>query len=125
MTGEFKISVLASGSKGNATVITAGGKSFLIDAGISCRQLTQRLKEAGLAPENLEGVLLTHEHRDHVNGLPVLSRKWHLPVFANEATWRNMPQRTEMERACCRLLPSRCSAAMPYATGPVCPAGKY
>ena len=105
MTGEFKISVLASGSKGNATVITAGGKSFLIDAGISCRQLTQRLKEAGLAPENLEGVLLTHEHRDHVNGLPVLSRKWHLPVFANEATWRNMPQRTEMERACCRLLP--------------------
>ena len=44
MTGEFKISVLASGSKGNATIITAGGKNFLIDAGISCRQLTQRIK---------------------------------------------------------------------------------
>ena len=62
MTGEFKISVLASGSKGNATIITAGGKNFLIDAGISCRQLTQRIKETGMQPEDLDGVLLTHEH---------------------------------------------------------------
>ncbi len=105
MTGEFKISVLASGSKGNATVISAGGKNFLIDAGISCRQIVQRLKEAGLTPEDLDAVLLTHEHRDHISGLPVLSRKYHLPVFANEATWRYLPQRGEMERACCRLLP--------------------
>ena len=84
MTGEFKISVLASGSKGNATIITAGGKNFLIDAGISCRQLTQRIKETGMQPEDLDGVLLTHEHRDHISGLPVFSRKYHLPVFANE-----------------------------------------
>lgn len=105
MTGEFKISVLASGSKGNATVITAGGKNFLIDVGISCRQLTQRLKEAGLVPEDLDGVLLTHEHRDHTAGLPVFCRKYRLPVFANEATWRYLPQRSEMERSCCRLLP--------------------
>ena len=54
MTGEFKISVLASGSKGNATIITAGGKNFLIDAGISCRQLTQRIKETGMQPEDLD-----------------------------------------------------------------------
>lgn len=105
MTGEFKISVLASGSKGNATVISADGKNFLIDAGISCRQLVQRLREAGYQPEDLDGVLLTHEHRDHVSGLSVLNRKYHLPVFANEATWRYIPQRGEMERACCRLLP--------------------
>lgn len=105
MTGEFKISVLASGSKGNATVISADGKNFLIDAGISCRQLVQRLREAGYQPEDLDGVLLTHEHRDHVSGLPVLNRKYHLPVFANEATWRYIPQRGDLERACCRLLP--------------------
>ncbi len=105
MTGEFKISVLASGSKGNATVISADGKNFLIDAGISCRQLVQRLREAGYQPEDLDGVLLTHEHRDHVSGLSVLNRKYHLPVFANEATWRYIPQRGEMERTCCRLLP--------------------
>ena len=90
MTGEFKISVLASGSKGNATIITAGGKNFLIDAGISCRQLTQRIKETGMQPEDLDGVLLTHEHRDHISGLPVFSRKYHLPVFANEPTWRSL-----------------------------------
>lgn len=105
MTGEFKISVLASGSKGNATVISADGKNFLIDAGISCRQLVQRLRETGYQPEDLDGVLLTHEHRDHVSGLSVLNRKYHLPVFANEATWRYIPQRGEMERTCCRLLP--------------------
>lgn len=105
MTGEFKISVLASGSKGNATVISAGGKNILIDAGISCRQLVQRLREAGLQPEDLDAVLLTHEHRDHVNGLPVFSRNYHLPVFANEATWRYIPQRGELERASCRLMP--------------------
>ena len=91
VTGEFKISVLASGSKGNATIITAGGKNFLIDAGISCRQLTQRIKEIGMQPEDLDGVLLTHEHRDHISGLPVFSRKYHLPVFANEPTWRSLP----------------------------------
>ena len=69
MTGEFKISVLASGSKGNATVISAGGKNILIDAGISCRQLVQRLRDVGLQPEDLDAVLLTHEHRDHIAGL--------------------------------------------------------
>lgn len=105
MTGEFKISVLASGSKGNATVISAGGKNILIDAGISCRQLVQRLRDVGLQPEDLDAVLLTHEHRDHVNGLPVFSRNYHLPVFANEATWRYIPQRGELERVNCRLMP--------------------
>lgn len=105
MTGEFKISVLASGSKGNASIITAGGKNFLIDAGISCRQLTQRMKDIGMQPEDLEGVLLTHEHRDHIGGLPVFCRKYHLPVFANEATWRGLPLKNEMEHSSCRLLP--------------------
>ena len=100
MTGEFKISVLASGSKGNATIITAGGKNFLIDAGISCRQLTQRIKETGMQPEDLDGVLLTHEHRDHISGLPVFSRKYHLPVFANEA------QFAAAQRNGAQLLPS-------------------
>ena len=86
MTGEFKISVLASGSKGNATIITAGGKNFLIDAGISCRQLTQRIKETGMQPEDLDGVLLTHEHRDHISGLPVFSRKYHFCTAQRNGT---------------------------------------
>lgn len=105
MSSEFSVTVLASGSRGNAAVIRAGEQAFLIDVGISCRQLVERLAQAGLSPEDLSGVLLTHEHNDHVKGLPVFSRKFHLPVFANEKTWQYLPKKNEMERSCCRLLP--------------------
>lgn len=105
MTGEFKISVLASGSKGNATIITAGGKNFLIDAGISCRQLTQRIKETGMQPEDLDGVLLTHEHRDHISGLPVFSRKYHcrcLPTSRPGAVCRSAAKWNAAAAVCCQ-----------------------
>ena len=88
MSSEFEITILASGSKGNAAVIRAGEQAFLVDVGISCRQLTERLHQAGMKPEDLTGVLLTHEHNDHVKGLPVFCRKYRLPVFANERTWQ-------------------------------------
>ena len=59
MSSEFEITILASGSKGNAAVIRAGEQAFLVDVGISCRQLTERLHQAGMKPEDLTGVLLT------------------------------------------------------------------
>lgn len=105
MSGEFSVTVLASGSKGNAVVIRAGEQAFLVDVGISCRQLTERLGKVGMKPEDLSGVLLTHEHNDHVKGLPVFCRKYHLPVFANERTWQSLPNKSDLERSCCRLLP--------------------
>ncbi len=107
MSSDFRITVLASGSKGNAAVIRTGGQAFLIDVGISCRQLTERLAQAGMRPEDLSGVLLTHEHNDHVKGLPVFCRKYQLPIFANERTWQSMPKKSELERSCCRLLPKK------------------
>ena len=110
MSSEFEITILASGSKGNAAVIRAGEQAFLVDVGISCRQLTERLHQAGMKPEDLTGVLLTHEHNDHVKGLPVFCRKYRLPVFANERTWQYMPKKSEMERSCCRLLPKKLSS---------------
>ena len=110
MSSEFEITILASGSKGNAAVIRAGEQAFLVDVGISCRQLTERLHQAGMKPEDLTGVLLTHEHHDHVKGLPVFCRKYRLPVFANERTWQYMPKKSEMERSCCRLLPKKLSS---------------
>ena len=110
MSSEFEITILASGSKGNAAVIRAGEQAFLVDVGISCRQLTERLHQAGMKPEDLTGVLLTHEHNDHVKGLPVFCRKYRLPVFANESTWQYMPKKSEMERSCCRLLPKKLSS---------------
>ena len=52
MSSEFEITILASGSKGNAAVIRAGEQAFLVDVGISCRQLTERLHQAGMKPED-------------------------------------------------------------------------
>lgn len=106
MSKEFEVTVLASGSKGNATVIKAGDTAFLVDAGISCRRITSGLKECGLEPNDLSGVLITHEHRDHVGGLPVFSKKYKLPIFANGKTWQAMDLRNDIERSCHRLLPN-------------------
>ncbi len=102
----FEVHVLASGSKGNAIYIRAGETSLLIDAGISARRITNGLAEIGVKPADVSGVLLTHEHSDHVSGLPVFCRKYGLPVFAKEATWYGLSCRREIAPACCRVLSS-------------------
>lgn len=82
------MTVLASGSKGNATVVSAGATSLLIDAGLSCRELLRRMAASGEDPSSLSAILITHEHLDHVAGLSVLARRLGLPVFFTEATHR-------------------------------------
>jgi len=82
------MTVLASGSKGNATVIAAGSTRILVDAGLSCRELIKRMTAAGENPEALTAILITHEHLDHVAGLAVLARKLKIPVFFTEQTHR-------------------------------------
>ena len=82
------MTVLASGSKGNATVIAAGKTRLLVDAGLSCRELLRRLAAAGEEPEALDAILITHEHVDHVAGLAVLARRLRIPVFITEPTHR-------------------------------------
>jgi phosphoribosyl 1,2-cyclic phosphodiesterase len=86
----MQIHVLASGSTGNATFIKMGDAKFLVDAGISARRIKQSLASVGVAVEELDGVLVTHEHRDHVCGLPTLTKKYRLPVFARPAAWNAM-----------------------------------
>jgi phosphoribosyl 1,2-cyclic phosphodiesterase len=71
---------------GNAAVIEAGGTRLLVDAGFSARQLCLRLARAGVEPESLDGVILTHEHGDHVKGLRVFLRKFEVPVWATVQT---------------------------------------
>ncbi len=83
-----QMTVLASGSKGNATLISAGTTNILVDAGMSCRELLRRMVQAGQDPANLTAILITHEHLDHVSGLAVLARRLHVPVFFTEATHR-------------------------------------
>lgn len=81
-----RITVLASGSKGNCTVVTTSRTRIVLDAGLSCREIVKRMRFSGEEPEKLDAVLITHEHQDHVQGLSVLARKWKVPVYATEAT---------------------------------------
>ena len=83
-----RFTVLASGSKGNSTVVCGGRTRILDDAGISCRELFRRMKQAGEEPETLDAIVITHEHMDHVSGLAVTARKLDIPVYFTEATHR-------------------------------------
>ena len=67
----MRFAVLGSGSGGNSTVVECDGKYLLVDAGLSAKQLGLRLESLGVSPERLTGILLTHEHGDHVRGLDV------------------------------------------------------
>ncbi|MGH9642282.1 MAG: MBL fold metallo-hydrolase, partial [Terriglobales bacterium] len=80
--------VLASGSKGNSTVVCGGRTRILVDAGLSCRELFRRMKLAEEDPETLDAIVITHEHQDHVDGLAVTARKLGIPVFFTEPTHR-------------------------------------
>jgi phosphoribosyl 1,2-cyclic phosphodiesterase len=84
----MRISVLGSGSRGNATLVVAGRTRLLVDAGFSGRDLEARLERVGVAPDGLSGILITHEHGDHTRGAGVLARRWRLPVFLTRVTHR-------------------------------------
>ncbi|WP_263376448.1 MBL fold metallo-hydrolase [Granulicella aggregans] len=84
----MRMTVLASGSKGNSTVVASSRTRVLVDAGLSCRELMRRMAIAGEDPSALDAILITHEHLDHVAGLAVLARKLRIPVFFTEQTHR-------------------------------------
>ena len=84
----MRMTVLASGSKGNSTVISSSRTRVLVDAGLSCRELLKRMSIAGEDPAQLDAILITHEHQDHIAGLSVLARRLNIPVFFTEPTHR-------------------------------------
>ena len=83
-----RMTVLASGSRGNSTVVSSSRTRILVDAGVSCRELFKRMQAAGEDPRTLDAILITHEHQDHVQGLAVTARKLGVPVYFTEATHR-------------------------------------
>jgi phosphoribosyl 1,2-cyclic phosphodiesterase len=85
MNNHFSIRSLASGSRGNCWILKAGSTQVLIDAGISSKQVVERLESVGESPEAICGMLLTHEHSDHANGIPVLSRRFGWKTWAAQA----------------------------------------
>jgi len=85
------VCTLASGSKGNATYISDGNTSILVDAGLSGIEIQRRLISRGLAPEQLNAIIVTHEHSDHIKGVGILSRRYKLPVYINQKTEKASP----------------------------------
>ncbi|MDU2063227.1 MAG: MBL fold metallo-hydrolase [Sporomusaceae bacterium] len=98
------IHVLASGSTGNATYIAMGDAKILIDAGISTRRIQQSLKKLGTDIAELDGILLTHEHRDHIYGLETLLKRYEIPVYATAKTWDAMYLRDKVPQTAFREL---------------------
>jgi phosphoribosyl 1,2-cyclic phosphodiesterase len=84
----LQVCVLGSGSKGNCTYIESPEVRILIDAGLSAREIAQRLHHIGRSPEGLDGVLISHEHSDHIQGVGALARRYKLPLYANPGTWQ-------------------------------------
>lgn len=77
---------LGSGSKGNAFAIQSGNSVILVDAGFSCRELCCRLTRAGIAPDSVQAVLLTHDHTDHACGCRVFCDKMQIPLYSASLT---------------------------------------
>lgn len=100
----MQIHILASGSTGNAVFLELGGTRLLIDAGISCRRIERGLNEVGSSVEELDAILITHEHTDHIKGLDVLVRKHCIPVYARSRTWEMIRFRDRLPLDCCQEL---------------------
>lgn len=90
----MRVTILGSGSRGNAVLVESGGTRLLVDAGFSGRDLERRLAAAEVPPESLTALLVTHDHGDHTRGMGVAARRWGLPLFLTEPT----------RRACASLL---------------------
>ena len=102
----MQLRTLASSSRGNCTLIRSGATAILIDAGISCRKIRQRLGTADLTPDDLSGILITHEHTDHISGLAVLLKHHPLPVYATPGTSLVLAQKLPLIRNLLHPLPA-------------------
>lgn len=86
---------LYSGSSGNSLFVETPNTKILIDAGVSCKKIETALNDININPSSLNGILVTHEHIDHVQALGTLSRKYDLPVFVNQETLDAMPKQRD------------------------------
>ena len=80
----MELSVLSSGSSGNCFYVESDKNGLLIDCGISCKQVLERMEIIGKKPENIRGIFITHEHSDHIKGVDVLARTFDIPIYATE-----------------------------------------
>ena len=88
----FKFCSLYSGSSGNSLFIETPHTKLLIDAGESAKKIENELNSISVDIHDIDAILVTHEHSDHIKGLATLSKKFNLPVYANSETWDAMPE---------------------------------
>lgn len=100
----MQVHILASGSSGNAIYFQVGETRILIDAGISARRIEHGLASVGVKACDLDGILVTHEHTDHVKGIDVFVRRHHIPVFARPKAWDMMSFRDKLPSNCIKFL---------------------
>ena len=91
----FKFCSLYSGSSGNSLFVETDNTKILVDAGVSCKKIETALNDINVDPKSLDGILVTHEHIDHVQSLGSFSKKFDLPVFVNQETLDNMPKQKD------------------------------
>ena len=82
----MRFASLGSGSEGNGLVVQAGNTSLLLDCGFGLADTARRLQRLNLTPENIDGIVVTHEHDDHVGGVPRFARKHDIPVYLTHGT---------------------------------------
>lgn len=87
---DMKISVLASGSTGNAIYIEHRNENVLVDMGLTGKALEEKLETINRATKDITRIFVSHEHRDHCSGVGVVARKYGIPIYANEKTWKGM-----------------------------------
>lgn len=102
----MQIHILASGSTGNAIFLEIGSTRILVDAGISNRRIENGLGELGIRISDIDAVLITHEHIDHIKGLEVLARKYKVPVYTRARTWKNMNCLDKIPQECIKEIES-------------------
>ncbi len=86
---------LYSGSSGNSLFVETENTKLLIDAGVSAKKIETALDKLNIEPNSIDGILVTHEHSDHVQGLGILSKKYNIPVYVNGKTLDSMPKQKE------------------------------
>ncbi len=89
---------LFSSSSGNCTYLTDGEVNILIDAGVSAKRIVTALNDNSIDIKSIDAILITHEHSDHTAGVDVLSRRYKIPVYANQKTFLNMNMSNETEK---------------------------
>ena len=86
----MRIINLSSGSDGNITYIESEEVKLLLDDGLSCQETVKRLEVIGVKPNELNAILVTHEHSDHIKGIDIYSSKYNIPVYAHEDVWAGL-----------------------------------